>query len=276
MSSLHLGRRVDPHTFAPGDEELRLPVDRLVRHAVCVGMTGSGKTGLCVGLLEEVASTGVPVIAIDPKGDLANLALAFRDHRAEDFAPWVDPAEAARQGVGVDELADRTARRWREGLEAWGVDDARIARFVDGTRVTIHTPGSTAGVPVDVLAMLDAPPSGLVDDAEGLAAYVSSTVGALLGLVGVEADPVQDPQAVVLARLLTDAWTAGRTLGLEGLLPALVDPPFDKVGFFPVDDFFPRKERLALAMKLNAVAAAPSFASWREGAPLDVDALLAP
>lgn len=276
MSKLWIGRHCASDTLAPDGDHALVSADRLTRHAVCLGMTGSGKTGLCITLLEELALARVPVLAIDPKGDIANLALAFPDLQPADFTPWVDPGEASRQGISVETLGERTAAMWRKGHDSWGIDDARRRALADRTDVMILTPGSDAGVPIDVLASLAAPPEGLGDDAEGLRDYVTGATGALLGLVGIEADPLRDPEAILVARLLGDAWAEGRELPLDALLPALVDPPFDRVGVFPLDTFFPRKDRLDLAMRLNGILASPSFAAWRQGIPLDIDALLTP
>ncbi len=272
---LHLGRRLDDAGKVT-DRPATLDPDRLVRHAVCLGMSGSGKTGLCIGLLEEVALAGVPILAIDPKGDLANLALAFRDHTPADFAPWVDPAEAARAGTDPAGLAAKLSEKWRAGMAATGVDTAKAHAFSDRVRVRIFTPGSTAGEPVDVLGTFLRPPVGVRPEEEAWSDLVNGAVSGLLGLVGEEADPVRDPRHLVLARILSDAWAAGEVIDLETVVLRLVDPPFAKVGVFPVDTFLPRKERMDLAMSLNAVVSAPAFAAWSQGAPLDIDALLAP
>jgi hypothetical protein len=266
----------DSGKMAESGEVVALDPDRLTRHAVCFGMTGSGKTGLCVTLLEELSAAGVPVIAIDPKGDMANLALAFSDHRAEDFAPWVDPSQADREGRTVEAHAAVIAERWRNGLAKHGVTAERIRAFTDGVDVTVFSPGSTAGVPVDLLGMLRAPDPRLREDAEGLTGLVSGTVSALLGLVDVQADPVKDPEHVVLARIVEDCWAAGQDLTLESLILKLVDPPFEKVGVFPVEMFFPRNDRMKLAMAFNGVVASPAFQVWSEGVPLDIDRLLEP
>jgi len=272
--SLFIGRQVDPSTLKPGDAASLLDPARLTQHAVCVGMTGSGKTGLCASLLEELASAGIPAIVIDPKGDMTNLALAFADARPEEFAPWIDPGEATRKGVSVEALAATTAAAWKAGRAQWGLDDARVRKFTDGAQVTVYTPGSTAGVAVDVLAALAAPPAGLADDPEGLTDLVAGTVGSLLGLVGETVDPVTDPSHIVLSRIVADCWAEGTPADLETIITRLVDPPFAKVGVFPVDTFFPRAARMKLAMSLNGIVASPGFAVWRQGSPLDVDTLL--
>lgn len=273
MGDIYLGRGVGADLKESGGA-VAFDADRLTQHAVCFGMTGSGKTGFCVTLLEELAMQRVPLIVIDPKGDMCNLALAFADHSPADFAKWVDPAEADRAGLSVEAFATQLSERWRKGLADHQVDDARIKAFVDGADVKIYTPGSKAGIPVDVLGMLRAPSAELDD--ETLRDLVSGTVSALLGLVDVDADPVKDPEHVLFAQIIELAWREGRDLDLEGLILALVDPPFKKIGVFPVDTFFPRNDRMKLAMTLNGVIASPSFAVWSQGQPLDIEALLKP
>lgn len=265
MGALHLGT-VDGAPFG-------FPSDRLTRHGVVLGMTGSGKTGLGVVLLEEIASAGIPVIAIDPKGDLANLALAFAEPDAALLEPWVDPEEARREGIDVAALAETTAARLREGRAGSGLDDARVRRFVEGTRVTIHTPGSASGVPVDVLGAWTAPAEDTDDETRR--ELVAGTVGSLLGLLGILADPLRDPRHVILSTLIDAAWREGRAITLEHLVVQLVDPPFQKVGVFPLETFFPRDQRMDLALELNGLLASPAFGAWRSGVPLDIDALLA-
>ena len=235
---LHLGTTdAGPYT---------LKRSRLTTHGVVVGMTGSGKTGLCIDLLEEVALSGVPVLAIDPKGDLANLG-----------RPW--PAGEAD--------------RWAEGLAASGVSQERIDALRDQVEVVVHTPGSTASRPLDVLGTLTPPPGA---SPEALAEAAESAATALLALAGVEGDPLRDPAPVVTAAIVRAAWEGGETLDAEQVVLRLVDPPFAKVGVFPVDTFWPRDARMKVAMALNAVLASATFAPWRQGEALDIDALLAP
>ncbi len=271
MGDLYLGREVDG-AGAGGGSQVRLGPDVLTRHAVCLGSTGSGKTGLCTVLLEELALAGVPAIVVDPKGDLANLALRFREHRPEDLAPWVDGGVAAREGITVDALAAKASQRWREGLDASEVSPARRAAWADDVDVRVYTPGSDAAAPLDVLGGLGAAPPAGTDVAD----LVGSAAASLLTLVGHKGDPVADPAHVVLAHLLSSAWDDGRSLDLAGIIGGLVDPPFDKVGVFPLEQFMPRSERMALATRLNAVLAAPGFAAWQRGERMDLDAWLAP
>lgn len=275
MRGLYVGRTVAPDTLTPRDDDYALlDADALVRHAVCIGMTGSGKTGLCVAVLEELAMAGVPLVLVDPKGDLANLALAFRSHEPADFRPWVDEAEARRAGRSPDAHAEALSAAWRAGLEAWQVRPERVAAFVDGARVTVYTPGSTAGVPVDVLGSLARPPAGDTDD-EALAELSLGSAAALLGLVGHAGDAATDPPVIVVARVLHEAWRAGVALDSATLIAHIADPPFAKVGVFPVDTVWPRAERVRIAVALDAFFASPSAAAWSRGAPLDPDALFA-
>jgi len=246
----------------------------LTTHAVCVGMTGSGKTGLGIALLEEAAIDGIPVIAIDPKGDIGNLLLGFPELRPEDFRPWVDPDEAGRQGLTVDQFAAQTADQWQKGLAAWDEDGARIARFRNAVDLAIYTPGSSAGLPLTVLRSFDAPPEGLLGQAEAYRERVSSAVSGLLALLGVVVDPISSREHILLANVLDHSWRAGKNLDMASLIHAVQSPPFEKVGVMDVETFFPANDRFALAMKLNNLLASPSFAAWMEGEPLDIGGLL--
>jgi len=275
MAELYLGKQCNPQSMQPDGAQALLDTRRLVRHGVLLGMTGSGKTGMGVCLLEEAAMAGVPVLAVDPKGDLANLALVFPQLRSQDFEPWIDPSEARRKNVDVPTRAEQVANTWKEGHASWGIDAARRERLA-ASRVTVYTPGSSAGVPVDAIASLRAPAPELRSDQEGLTELAVGTVAAVLGLAGVSADAFRDPEAIVLTQIVYEAWAGGIDLTLEILLARLVDPPFAKIGVFPVDTFLPRDKRMALAMKLNAVVASPAFAPWSSGVPLDLDLLLAP
>ena len=274
LGAFYLGRRIDGATGARTADPVLVDAKDLTTHAVIIGMTGSGKTGLGIGLLEEALLDRVPVIAIDPKGDLGNLALRFPALRPADFRPWVDPQQAAQEGTTPDALADATATRWRDGLAAWGQDGARIQRLVDAADVTVYTPGSRAGRPLSVLRAFTAPPEAIRLDDELLRERVAATATSLLALVGIEADPLTAPEHLLLSTLLDGAWREGRDLDLAALITGIQAPPFATVGVMPVDTVFPPKDRLALAMRLNALLAAPSFQGWMQGEPLDTAALL--
>jgi len=246
----------------------------LTTHAVCVGMTGSGKTGLGIALLEEAAIDGIPVIAIDPKGDLGNLLLSFPELRSEDFQPWIDSAEAARRGLEPAEYAAETAKQWREGLAAWDEDGTRIARFREAVDLAIYTPGSTAGLGLTVLRSFVAPTASLIDQTEAYRERIASAISGLLALLNVEVDPVSSREQILLANILDQSWRAGHDLDLASLIHAVQSPPFQKVGVVDLETFFPAKERFSLAMKLNNLLASPSFSGWLEGETLDVSSLL--
>ncbi|HKX75033.1 MAG TPA: DUF87 domain-containing protein [Acidimicrobiia bacterium] len=266
---LYLGALLDP-AGARGELLVYEAAD-LTTHGVIVGMTGSGKTGLAVGLLEETLLSGIPCLIIDPKGDMTNLLLNFPQFRPEDFEPWVDAAAARRQGIERAELAARTATQWKEGLAGWQIDPTRMQRLKEQAEFVIYTPGSTAGVAVNVLGSLAVPattdPEAIRDEIEG---FVSS----LLVLAGIESDPISGPEHILLATIIETAWSQGQNLDLATLIGQVQQPPFRKLGVFEIDAFIPPKARTALAMKLNGLAASPSFAAWREGAPLDIHAML--
>lgn len=274
LGQFYLGKPYDPAAGAPVDEPVLYDAKDLTTHAVIVGMTGSGKTGLGIGLLEEAALDGVPCIAIDPKGDLGNLALTFPDLAPEDFRPWVDEGEALRKGLTPEAYAAETAGKWRKGLADWGQDPARIRRLKDAVETTIYTPGSTAGVPLTVLKSFDAPPPAVADDPEALRERVTSTTSGLLALLGVDADPVKSREHILVSNLLEHAWRAGRGLDVAGLIREIQQPPFDRLGVLDLESFFPAKDRFGLAMALNGLVASPGFAAWSAGEPLDVARLL--
>ncbi|MGB7903104.1 MAG: DUF87 domain-containing protein [Steroidobacteraceae bacterium] len=273
LGVFYLGREYDPATQQLGDDLLYDSRD-LTTHAVCIGMTGSGKTGLCVSLLEEAAIDGIPAIVIDPKGDIANLALTFPQLRPEDFRPWVDAGEASRKGQSVDEFAAATAATWRKGLEEWGQDGERVQRLRDAAVVDIYTPGSNAGRPLSILRSFAAPDSVVANDATALKERVSSAVAGLLGLLGIDADPIRSREFILLSALLDAAWRKGESLDLAALIRSVQKPPFDKVGVFDVDSFFPAKDRTDLALRINGLLASPGFEAWLAGDALDIQSLL--
>jgi hypothetical protein len=274
LGVFYLGRGYDLDRGETTPDLLLYDAKDLTTHAVCVGMTGSGKTGLCLTLLEEAAIDGIPALAVDPKGDLGNLMLTFPELRPADFRPWVDDAEASRAGLGPDDYAKATADKWREGLAKWGQDGTRIARLKQAADVAIYTPGSTAGLPLTVLKSFRAPGAEVVADGDALRERVNATVAGLLALLGIEADPVQSREHILLATLLQRAWQEDRDLDLATLIAEVQKPPVDRIGVMDVESFYPQKDRLALALRINAVLAAPGFAAWLEGEPLDVQRLL--
>lgn len=274
LGLFYLGKAVDPQTLSITPDYILYDSKDLVTHAVCVGMTGSGKTGLCVGLLEEAAIDGIPAIIVDPKGDLGNLMLLFPGLRPEDFRPWVDENEAAQKGLSPDDYARQQAELWKKGLADWDQDASRLQKLLETVDLSIYTPGSNAGLPLSILKSFDAPPPAIMEDPELLAEKISTTVSGLLGLLGIQADPLQSREHILISNLLQAAWTAGKGLDLASLIQQIQNPPLRRIGVFELDSFYPAQERFKLAMMLNNLLAAPGFDQWLSGDPLDIDSLL--
>lgn len=275
LGVFYLGRVYDASSRASSDDLLLYDSRDLVTHAVCVGMTGSGKTGLCIGLLEEAAIDGVPAIVIDPKGDLTNLLLQFPELRPADFRPWINEDDAQREGLSPDEFAASQAQLWSSGLGKWGQDGARIQRMQQAADFSIYTPGSNAGTPVSVMKSFAAPQGEAAEDRELLADRISSTATAVLSLAGVDdLDPLTSREHILVSNLLQKAWAEGQSLDLAGLIQAIQQPPFRQIGVVELSSFFPDKDRFALAMRLNNLLASPGFAAWMEGEPLDIQRML--
>ena len=271
LGAFYLGRSCDLQKKPESDTPLLYDSRDLVTHAVCVGMTGSGKTGLCLALLEEAAMDGLPAIIIDPKGDLGNLLLTFPDLLPGDFRPWINEDDARRKGVEPDAYATQQAELWKTGLAAWGQGPDRIRALREKVDMAIYTPGSTSGIPVNILASFEAPADS---DAEALAERVQTTVASLLGLLKIDADPVKSREFLLLSALLTHAWQQGKDLDLAGLIEWIQNPPLAKIGILDLEVIYPAKDRFGLVMALNAMLAAPGFATWQQGEPLDMERFL--
>ncbi|MFZ2413474.1 MAG: DUF87 domain-containing protein [Candidatus Cryosericum sp.] len=269
--TFYIGTEVDPATGQAG-QPILYPGKDLTTHGVIVGMTGSGKTGLSIDLIEEALIDGIPVIAIDPKGDLGNLLLTFPNLTAVEFQPWVDPAEAERKGLTVEQTAAVTAETWQKGLASSGISPERIAQLKAAADFVIFTPGSTAGIPVSVLQSFRRPVGELGE--EETQEKVKGVTSALLGLVGIDADPIRSREHILISSIINDTWGKGNDLTLPDLIVQLQNPPFEKLGVFEVDTFFPPRDRLDLAMRINGLIASPSFQSWLNGASLDVETFL--
>ena len=274
LGAFYLGREFDPAANKLKDELVLYDSKDLTTHAVCVGMTGSGKTGLCLSLLEEAAIDGVPAICIDPKGDLGNLLLTFPNLAPSDFEPWVDAGDAARKGVSVAELAAKTADSWKNGLAEWDQAPDRIGRLRAAADVAIYTPGAETGLPLSVLRSFSPPSPELLADAGALRDRVGAVVSGLLSLLSIEADPIGSREHILLANILEGAWRSGLSLDMTGLIQAVQKPAFDKLGAFDLETFFPAKDRLKLAMQINNLIASPGFSTWMQGEPLDAQRLL--
>ncbi len=274
-SNFYLGRLVDSKTAKPTTTPVEYDPADLTTHAVVTGMTGSGKTGLCISLLEEAALQGVPAIIIDPKGDLTNLLLHFPELAPQDFQPWIDPEMARRASKTLEQAADEAATAWRAGLKEWGIGPDRLQALKNAAQFAIFTPGSDAGIPVSVLSSLAAPELDWETNRESLREQISSTVTALLGLVGLnDLDPIRSREHILLSNIFEFHWSEGNDLDLTELILQTQTPPFANLGAFPVDTFFPAKDRMELAMSLNNILAAPAFETWREGQSLDIKSLL--
>ncbi len=274
LGAFYLGRQ---HDLESGDTA-NLPIlydsKDLTTHAVIIGMTGSGKTGLGIGLIEEAAIDRIPVIAIDPKGDMGNLLLSFPNLAPSDFRPWINPAEAESSGLDPDAFAEKVATRWQEGLAKWDQDGERIRRMRAAADFAIYTPGSSSGRPIALLKSFHAPRASLRDDADLYRDHIEATVTSVLGLIKIDSDPLTGREHILLASLLRHAWDSGRNLELGQLIASIQQPPFDTIGVMDLETFYSAKDRFALAMKLNALLAAPGFEAWMTGDPLDAGRLL--
>jgi uncharacterized protein YjbJ (UPF0337 family) len=273
--SFFLGGVIDPVHGERTGEIVHLESHHLTTHGVIVGMTGSGKTGLGIGLLEEALIDGVPCLVIDPKGDMGNLALNFPNFEGSDFRPWIDEGEARRNGEDPDEVAAQTAATWEAGLKSWHIEPARLRTLEQRSTVTIYTPGSSAGVPLNIIGSLEHPGMDFEDNAELLRDEIEGYVSSILTLADVDADPVSGREHILLSNIIEQAWTAGESLTIEKLIGEIPHPSkIRKLGVFDLDTFFPEKDRMAFAMQLNTLVASPSFQSWSTGVSLNIESLL--
>jgi hypothetical protein len=273
LGAFYIGKDYDLESSQRQEEVVMYDARDLTTHAVVVGMTGSGKTGLCIDILEEAAIDHVPAIIIDPKGDITNLLLTFPDLRPEDFQPWVNIDDARRKDMSIEEYAAKMAGVWRKGLAGWGEGPERIKMLKDSAEFRIYTPGSDAGLPISILASLKAPNLEWEDNKELLREQIQGPVSALLGLVKIDADPLRSREHILLSNIFEYYWQRGEDLDMAKLIMAIQNPPITKLGVFDIETFYPQKDRFELAMDMNAIMAAPSFQSWLEGEPLDIDDL---
>ncbi len=274
LGIFYLGKEVDPDSMELTDDLFLYKSKNLTTHAAIIGMTGSGKTGLGIDIIEEATLDGIPSILIDPKGDMGNLLLAFPELEPKDFEPWVDPAEAEAKQMSVSQYAEKVAKTWETGLREWHQDKNRIRTFKKSADFAIYTPGSSAGIPLSVLSSFDAPEGDILEDPDSFSALINSTVSSLLALIGIEADPLQSREYMLLASILNRLWKKGKDVPLEELIGHVTSPPFDRIGVLPLKKFYPQKDRLKLAMLLNNVLASPGFELWTRGESLDIHRLL--
>jgi len=271
LGLFYLGKEYDPAAQATTDELLLYDSKDLTTHGVLMGMTGSGKTGLGVALIEEAAIDNIPTIVIDPKGDMTNLLLTFPGLTKEEFQPWVNADEAGQKGIPVDEFAQQQADLWRSGLEKWGQSPSRIKLFEDSAERVLYTPGSTSATPISILKSFNRPAD--TDDLEALAERVSTLVSGLLGLMEIDADPLSSKEHILLSNIIQSEWIAGSDVEIVRLISLIQDPPIQRIGAFEVEAYYPKKERFELATRINNLIASPQFAVWTTGPGIDIDDL---
>ena len=274
MGSFYLGRQVDDTSGAMTGDLLLYDAKDLTTHGMIIGMTGSGKTGLAISLIEEALIDNIPVIAIDPKGDIPNLLLSFPELSPEDFLPWVSPREASRKGLSPEQFAGKTASDWKKGLQEWGIDGARIRKMKESVDMTIYTPGSSAGRMVSILHSFDVPPEAIRADGDLFRERIQTTASSILALMGIYADPLTSREHILISRVLEEKWSRGESLDIPSLIEMIRVPPFRSVGVLDLETFYPSKARMDLVLRLNHLVAAPSFAPWMEGDPLDAGSFL--
>ena len=274
LGQFYLGKRVDPDEGVREEGYYLYDSADLTTHAVSVGMTGSGKTGLSIDLLEEAAMDGIPAIIVDPKGDMANLLLNFPDLAPASFRPWLSEEEARKEGVSPDDLAERTAATWKKGLADWDQDGDRMTALQNAVDRKLYTPGSNAGIPLSIASMGAFPGREILDKREVFLDSVQAAATDFLTLAGIEADPMTSRDHILLSTIIEKTWSQGKSLSIEDMVALVMDPPLDKVGVIPLETYYPKKDRMGLAMAMNNVLAAPSFGVWMEGEPLDIDKLL--
>src|SRR5215204_310599 len=270
LGLFYLGKQHDLDAGKRRDDLLLYDSRDLLTHAVIVGMTGSGKTGLGITLIEEAAIDGIPVLAIDPKGDLGNLLLTFPNLAASDFAPWIDAGDAQRHDTTVDAYAAETAQRWKAGLAEWNQGGARIAKLKAAADVTVYTPGSRIGTPLAILGSLG---PAAAESGEEAQSDIATTAASLLGLAGLDNVPPHSREQALVSAILSNR-PPNAPADLRWLVQQIQRPSFDSIGVLDLETFFPARDRQELALRFNSVLAAPGFDAWSAGDPLDAASLL--
>lgn len=274
LGTFYIGRPYDLANKKPKEGLTLYDSKDLVTHAVCIGMTGSGKTGLCIGLLEEAAIDNIPAIVVDPKGDLANLLLTFPNLHPDDFYPWINEDDARKKGMSPREFAEQQANLWKNGLMSWHQSGQRIRRLHQAVDLVIYTPGSNAGIPISILKSFAVPPAEILSDSDLLRDRITTTATSLLGLLGIQADPIRSREHILISNILGTTWKDGMDIDLASLIQRIQQPPFARVGVLDIENFYPSKERFELSLQLNNLLAAPGFDAWLEGEPLDINRIL--
>ncbi|MDR4511511.1 MAG: DUF87 domain-containing protein [Nitrososphaeraceae archaeon] len=274
LGIFYLGKKYNVHSRTREESLVLYDSRDLLTHAVCLGMTGSGKTGLCTVLLEEAIIDDIPLIIIDPKGDIPNLLLNFQQLTGENFLPWINEQEAAKKGISLEEYARNQAETWKNGLIEWEQPEARIQDLRNSANFIIYTPGSNAGIPISIVKSFSVPSKEVLEDSELFRERISNTVNSLLTLAGIQANPLEDREHILISTILETLWKEGKDLDLTSLINAIQNPPMKKVGVLDIESFFPAKDRFKLVMSLNNLVASPSFSSWIEGVDFDIGKLL--
>jgi hypothetical protein len=274
LGTFYLGKTVNPDTGKRQNEYLLYDSKDLTTHALCVGMTGSGKTGLCIGVLEEAAIDGIPAIVIDPKGDMTNLLLSFPNLSPADFTPWVNKEEAQKKGLSLDEYGAAQAELWSKGLAEWEQDGERIRAMHAKTDIKVYTPGSSSGNPISIVKLFSLPSAEIRNDREAINELAAGTAASLLGLLGIDADPIRSREHILISNILLASWGNGENMDLAGLIQQIQKPPFNQIGVMSLESFYPDKDRFSLALQFNNLLASPGFSDWMLGEPLDIDRLL--
>jgi hypothetical protein len=274
LGLFYLGKEVDTKSFQTTENLFLYKSKDFTTHAAIIGMTGSGKTGLGISIIEEAAIDKIPSIIIDPKGDMGNLLLAFPDLKPEDFQKWIDPSEAENKGIDPAVYAANTAKNWEEGLKSFSQDKERVALYKNSADFSIYTPGSSAGIPMSVLSSFDVPSQDVLNDPDTFSSIINSTVMGLLSLVNIKADILTSKEYILLAAIFSHCWKNNQNLSLEELIGYITNPPFEKIGVLSLNHFYPQKERFELAMLLNNILSSPGFSMWLEGERLDIQNLL--
>ena len=273
LGIFYLGKKYNMESKSTEDQLVLYESKDLLTHAVCVGMTGSGKTGLCMVLLEEAIIDGIPLIIVDPKGDISNLLLTFPQLNAENFLPWINEQDALKKGLSLEEYAKNQAGTWKKGISDWNQREERIGRLRNSANFIIYTPGSNSGIPVSILKSFSSPSKEIVEDSELFRERIDNTVTNLLTLAGIKANP-QSREHILISTILNNVWSAGKDFDLAGLIKVILDPPMTKIGVLDIESFFPSKDRFGLVMSLNNLLASPNFSSWMDGVDLDIGNIL--